>query len=273
MIYVQTDASINPGNSGGPLVDTEGAIVGLNTFIVSSSGANAGVGFAAPSNIVRSVFQQIRTTGRVRRGQIGIQAQTITPQLAAALKLPQDSGVLVGDIVPSGSAEAAGLQIKDILLTLDGKPLENARQFGVNIYQKAGETVKLEVLRGAERLSKEVAVLERPKDTDQILSMAAQDVNVVAHLGIVALDVDAKTAPLLPALRRLDGVVVAAGIDDNDDFLPGDVIHAINDGKVANLPALRAALQTVKAGDSVAVQIERRGQMQYVVVEVRQQQP
>jgi serine protease Do len=269
MIYVQTDASINPGNSGGPLIDTDGSIVGLNTFIVSSSGANAGVGFAAPSNIVRSVFEQIKANGRVRRGQIGIQAQTINPQLASALKLSQDWGVVVGDIVPGGAAEAAGLQIKDILLTLNGKALENARQFGVNIYQKAGETVTIELLRGTEKLTKQVAVLERPRDAEQVLSMAAGDVNVVTGLGILALDLDAKTTPLLPPLRRLSGVVVATSMTPAEDLLPGDVIYALNDSKVDNLAGLKTLLQSFKTGDSVAVQIERLGQMQYVVVEVQ----
>ncbi|HYP09675.1 MAG TPA: trypsin-like peptidase domain-containing protein [Bryobacteraceae bacterium] len=269
MIYVQTDASINPGNSGGPLVDAEGAIVGLNTFILSNSGANAGVGFAAPSNIVRSVFEQIRDTGRVRRGQIGIQAQTITPQLAAALKLGQDGGVLVGDIVPGGSAEAAGLQIKDILLTLNGKPLENARQFGVNVYRRAGETITLEILRGSEKLTKQVAVLERPRDTEQVLSLAAGDANVVASLKILALDLDAKTTAMLPPLRRLSGAVVAGNLTNDSEFFPGDVIYSLNETKVDGLAGLKSAVQTFKPGDPVAVQIERLGQLQYLVVEIQ----
>ena len=79
MIYIQTDASINPGNSGGPLVDTDGRVVGINTLILSQSGGNEGLGFAAPSNIVRNVFEQVRKYGRVRRGEIGVRAQTITP--------------------------------------------------------------------------------------------------------------------------------------------------------------------------------------------------
>ena len=82
MIYIQTDASINPGNSGGPLVDASGRVVGINTFIFSQSGGSEGLGFAAPSNIVRNVYEQIRKTGRVRRGEIGVHAQTITPALA-----------------------------------------------------------------------------------------------------------------------------------------------------------------------------------------------
>src|SRR5215203_601946 len=98
MIYIQTDAPINPGNSGGALVDTEGRLVGISTLIYSQSGGNEGIGFAAPSNIVRNIFEQIRKTGRVRRGEIGVSAQTITATLAEALSLADDAGVIVADV-------------------------------------------------------------------------------------------------------------------------------------------------------------------------------
>ena len=125
MIYIQTDAPINPGNSGGALVDTEGRLVGISTLIYSQSGGNEGIGFAAPSNIVRNVFMQIRKTGRVRRGEIGIHAQTITPLMAEALSLTSDAGVVVSDVVPGGPAARAGLQAGDLVLALDGKRMEN----------------------------------------------------------------------------------------------------------------------------------------------------
>ena len=140
MIYIQTDAPINSGNSGGPLLNVEGEVVGINTFILSESGGNLGVGFAAPSAIVRTVYEQIRKYGRVRRGQVGLVVQTITPAIAAAFQLPSETGAVVADVVPGGSAAAAGIEVKDVILTLDGKVIENARQFGVNIYQKAGQT-------------------------------------------------------------------------------------------------------------------------------------
>ncbi len=105
MIYVQTDAPINPGSSGGPLVNTRGELVGINTLIISQSGGHEGIGFAAPSNIVRHVYEQITRLGHVRRGQIGARAQTITPVLAEGLGLSRTWGVVLADVVPGGIAD------------------------------------------------------------------------------------------------------------------------------------------------------------------------
>ena len=107
MIYVQTDASINSGSSGGPLVDLRGRIVGINTLILSQAGGFEGLGFSAPSNIVRTVYEQIRRFGRVRRGDIGVRAQTVTPILARGLALPRDRGVVLADALPGSPADQA----------------------------------------------------------------------------------------------------------------------------------------------------------------------
>lgn len=269
MIYIQTDAPINPGNSGGPLIDTDGSVVGINTFIVSSSGSSAGVGFAAPSDIVRTVYEQIRKNGHVRRGQIGIQAQTITPELAQGLSLPQDWGVIAADIAPGGSAEAAGLQIRDIVLTLNGKTLENARQFGVNLYSHAGQTVTVELIRGKDKLTKQIAVLERPAEPEDVLAAASAGATVIPRLGILALDLDEKVTPLLPRLRRLAGVVVATPIGEQDPLLPGDVIYELNQTKTGTIADLQKALASSQAGETVILQIERLNQLQYVTFELR----
>lgn len=272
MIYLQTDASINPGNSGGPLVDADGAIAGINTFLVSQAGAGNGVGFAVPSNIVRSVYEQIRRHGRVRRGQIGVVAQTITPELAKALELAQDWGVLIADVTPGGAAEAAGIEIKDIVLAYNTKTMENARQFGVNIYQNAGETVTIELLRGKEKLTKQIAVLERPKDPERLASLVSSEENQVAKLGVLAVDIDERVSPLLLPLRKLSGVVVAGAMgafaSREQALRAGDVIYGVNNTAIKSLGELRAAVQNFRRGEEVAVQIERLGQLQFLLVEI-----
>lgn len=271
MEYIQTDASINPGNSGGPLVDADGAVAGINTFIVSRSGGHEGVGFAAPSNVVRMVYEQIRQHGRVRRGQIGILPQTITPGLAQALRLPTDWGVLIADVTPSGSADIAGLRVNDIVLRADGKVLENARQLGVSIYQGVGKELKLEIQRGETALTLQVAVLERPKDPDRILSLVRGEENSVPQLGILAVDLDERVTPLLPSLRKLSGAVVGGIVvrasGQEDTLHAGDVIYSMNGVPVRGLAELKAAASKLSHGQSVALYIERFGQLQYLVLD------
>ena len=156
MIYLQTDAPINPGNSGGPLVDVEGRLVGLNTLILSQGGGSEGLGFAAPSNIVKGVVSQLRREGRVRRGWIGAYVQSVTPTLAEGLSLPAAASVIVADVVAGTPAARADLRIGDVVLSADGRPVDNARQLDVRLYRKAlGDTVRIELLRDGQRLAAE----------------------------------------------------------------------------------------------------------------------
>jgi serine protease Do len=269
MIYIQTDAPINPGNSGGPLVDVQGRLVGVNALILSQSGGSEGIGFAAPSNIVRSVFRQIREYGRVRRGEIGASAQTLTPLLAEGLGLKGDDGVILADVAPDGPAARAGLRPGDVVLTLNGKPMENGRQFRINIYTHGvGEDVAIQVRRGAQTLAARVRVVEREDPSARLAAIIAGQQSVEA-LGIVAIDLTPTVAQLLPPLRRPGGVVVVRPTSETPfsqqgSFEPGDVIHAVNGEDVANLEALKAVLARVKFGGAVVLQIEREGSLMYL---------
>ena len=270
MIYLQTDASINPGNSGGPLLDTEGRVVGINTLILSQSGGSEGIGFAAPSNIVRNVFEQIRQKGRVQRGEIGARAQTITADLASGLGLPQPWGVVISDVSPDGPAAEAGLHIGDLVHSMDGKPMENARQFDVNLYRRSvGDVVPLEVQRGEARLTLRVKVRERPGDTDRLAEMVTRERNFVAPLGILALDLtDPRLAALAGSLRARAGVVVAAARGDGlpwaDTLQAGDVIYTLNGQSVLDIEGLRAALGRLAGKRSAVLQVERDGVLRYI---------
>ncbi|HSD26757.1 MAG TPA: trypsin-like peptidase domain-containing protein [Vicinamibacteria bacterium] len=272
MIYVQTDASINPGNSGGPLVDVAGRMVGLNTMILSQSGGNEGIGLAAPGNIVRSVYEQIRRGGRVHRGVIGVRAQTITPPLATGLGLVFDRGVVLSDVLPSGPGVEAGLRPGDVVVALDGKPMENARQLDVNLYRRApGETVTLSVRRGPQSLEVPVRVVERPEDPDRFLSLVTPERNLVPRLGVLALELDGDLRRSLGPLRGAEGVLVAARSGGSpgaeDDLRPGDVVYAVNGVSVRGLAELRSAVTRVAPGEPVVLHVERAGKLVYVVVE------
>ena len=269
MVYIQTDAAINSGNSGGPLVDARGRLMGINTLLLSGGAAAAGPGFAAPSNIVRTVFDQIRKTGRVRRGEIGVRAQTVTPTLAAGLGLKRDQGVVLADVAPGSPADKSGLSVGDIVLSLDGKPMENGRQFHVNLYRReVGETVRLEVLRGDKPTTVTVPVAERADPLSATMQLSDPRENIVPRLGILGATLDPKLAAMLP-LRSPAGVVVASASasvldSDNGGLAPGDVIHAANGQWISDLAALRRVVDSAKPGAPLVLQIERRGVLMYL---------
>jgi len=271
--YIQTDAPINPGNSGGPLVDPQGRVVGINTFILSQSGGSEGLGFAIPSNIVNSVYSMLRKEGHVHRGRIGIGVQTITPEMADGLHLPRDWGVIVSDVGPGGPADQAGVKIGDIVLTLNRRIMRDARQIEAYIFRSPmREKVTLGILRGTDQLSLDVAVLDTVDDPTRFADMVNPEDNLVQRLGILAIPIDKKLAGMLPDLRNSYGVLVAAG--STTDFStgaglqPGDVIYSVNGSPVSSVEALKKKLDDFKAGAAIVMQVERSGRLLYVALEL-----
>ena len=268
MVYIQTDAAINPGNSGGPLVNVSGEVVGVNTFILSQSGGNEGLGFAIPSGVVGVVYKQLRQFGHTHRAQIGIGIQTITPTLAAALKLPRDYGVLISDVTPDSPAEAAGLQIGEVLVALDGRAAENVPFVAFRLSSvEAGEKVHLDVLRGEERIAFDVPAREAPHDMDQVAALADPEKNLVTTLGILGVEIDQKIAAMVPDLRDPFGIFVAAratGASVEVPLLAGDVIRTLNGQPMTTLDRLRAALKALPPGAPVALQIQRDQKLQFL---------
>ncbi|UCF40665.1 MAG: trypsin-like peptidase domain-containing protein [Gemmatimonadota bacterium] len=273
MVYIQTDAPINPGNSGGPLVDTEGRLVGINTMILSQSGGSEGLGFAAPSNIVQAVFDQIKSHGRVRRGMIGANTQTITPTMATGLRLTRNWGVIVSDVYPGSPAARAGLQVGDIIESLDAKPMENARQFDVNVYGKdPGSVVTLNVRRALGQQSIRVPVAERANDPGRFADLVDDERNLVATLGLLAVELNDQIAGLMPWLRERAGVVVAAQaygvVGAPSGLQPADVILSVNGQAVMTLGQLNSILGRMDPGDPVVLHVDRLGQRMFLVFEM-----
>jgi serine protease Do len=272
MVYIQTDAPINPGNSGGPLLDSDGDVVGINTFILSQSGGSEGIGFAIPSNIVRNVYEQIRKDGHVHRGEIGATVQSITPELAAGLDLKQDTGVILGDVTPDGAADKAGLKPGDIVLSLNSRPMTNAREFQTALYGFAlNQTINIEVLRDTQRIPAQVKVSERDDDPFRFLDLVKPEENRVGKLGIVGVPITKEIAQLLPETRKQYGVIVAARTGDAEysgqgGLRLGDVIYSVNTTPVSSLDALRNAVNGLKAADPLVLQIERDGSLMYLTL-------
>ena len=272
MEYIQTDASVNPGNSGGPLLDVEGNVVGINTFIVTQSGGNEGIGFAIPSNIVRNIYTQIRASGHVHRGAIGVSAETLTSELAHGLGLTQDRGVLLGDVFPKGPADTAGLMVNDIVLSFDGRPLNTARQLESEVYCKAiSENIAIEVLRGKEQLSFQVPVIEREDDPQRFADMVDPDEDAIRKLGILGLQIDPRISAILHHLRKQYGVIVAAksagaSYSGSDELRAGDVIYSVNSLPVFSVDGLRQAIDDLDPVDPLIVQVERDGRLTYLAL-------
>ncbi|MGH7833555.1 MAG: Do family serine endopeptidase, partial [Candidatus Binatia bacterium] len=151
--FIQTDASINVGNSGGPLINLRGEVVGINSAILSQSGGNIGIGFAAPINLAKELLPQLKATGRVVRGWMGVSVQTITPALAESLGLRDPAGALVADVKQDGPAARAGMKVGDVILELDGQPIKSAGELPALVARIPVNTgVRIKVARdGTER--------------------------------------------------------------------------------------------------------------------------
>jgi serine protease Do len=268
MVYVQTDAPINPGNSGGPLVDVNGDVVGVNTFILSQSGGNEGLGFAIPCGVANIAYQQLKKFGHLHRSEIGISVQTITPTLADGLKLSRKFGVIVADVTPDGPALKAGLRIGDILLAIDGKPAGSVPYVAFHLMSREqGDKVHLDVLRGTLRLGFDVPLMEPPHDMDQITALAQPEKNLIPTLGILGVEIDQKIASMTDDLRDPFGIIVAARAAGSASEVPlqtGDVIRTLNGEPMTTLERLRNALQALKPGASVVLQIQRDSKLMYV---------
>jgi serine protease Do len=273
MVYIQTDAPINPGNSGGPLVNTDGEIVGINTFILSKSGGSQGLGFAIPSSVVQFIYGQLRETGHVHRSIIGAEMQDITPDLAAGLKLAREEGVIVSDVTPDGPADKAGLKIGDIVLSVDALAIGSMPLAAMIITTRPPDAViDMEVLRGAQQVSLKIPVMQERNRVDETLDLSDPSKSLVPRLGIFGVEITAQLAQYLPNLRVPSGVIVAAMaanlLEVQTDLQPGDVIHTLNGQKIETLAALRSALQAMPTGAPGVLQVERQGKFMFITFEM-----
>lgn len=199
--YLQIDAPINRGNSGGPLFDTSGRVIGVNTAIYSPTGGSVGIGFAIPAETVRQVVAELKTTGRVARGWLGVQIQAVTPELAAGLGLDRPDGVLIAEVLADGPASKSNLRAGDVILSLNGQPLENYRDLPKRVAATpAGSRLNLEVWRNGKPWQVAITVGQMPDDTQQatLPTGVAPDASQ-PRLGLAL-------APLTPELRLQNGL-------------------------------------------------------------------
>ena len=273
LTYLQTDAPINPGNSGGPLVDMNGSVLGINTFILSQGGGSEGLGFAIPARVVDFVYNSLRNHGHVHRVEIGAGAQEITPTLAEGLRLSQRWGVVVDDVTPDGPAAAAGLKVQDIILTADDRRIETLPSLSSALYlHRLDQVVKLEILRGNEKKTLYVPAIESRDHMDELLDAVNPENSLVPRLGVLAIDITVDLKARFGSLRIPSGVIVVGRAADlimpDTGLQAGDVIHQLNTTPIDSMDTLRAAVGALKAGDAVVLQIERGGGLLWVSFEM-----
>jgi serine protease Do len=264
--FIQTDAPINPGNSGGALINDRGELVGINTAILShGSGGNEGIGFAIPVNLARNVMTQILDHGKVNRAYLGIMIQDITPGISKAMGLKEMKGVLVGDVTPSGPAAKSGVQRGDVILEVNGKPVEDSRGLRMNISMMTPDaTVSLKLLRNGNPTDVSVKLGELPADKEQ--AKAEEGSTDQGLEGVTVENLDAQTARQLGVSAATTGVVVT-DISSSSPFASaglqrGDVIQEVNHQSVKNLSQYEEAVR--KAGKNPLLLVNRHGSTLFI---------
>ena len=268
--FIQTDAAINPGNSGGPLVDGEGRVVGINTAISSRSGGNEGVGFAIPVGLAKNILDQLRESGKVERGWLGVGIQDVTPDLASSLDLGDATGALVANVSPDSPAARAGLERGDVIVEFEGRPITESHQLPALVAEsRIGSTAHLTVLRNGGRQTLDVKIASLPDEPGRRLS--ARDEDDDSAWGFTVTDITPQLARG-NRLAREHGVVVTE-VDPESPaaeagIQPGDIVREVDRAPVESSDDLRRALQSrkkdsvlllVQRGDATSFQVLKRG--------------
>jgi serine protease Do len=271
--FIQTDAAINPGNSGGPLVDAEGRLVGINTFIISRSGGNQGIGFAVPINLARDVMERLRKDGSIVRGYLGVMIQDLTPELAKEFDMEEQPGALVSGVTEKSAAAEAGLKSGDVIVEFNSKPIQDSRQLRLLASKTSpGTKVDVKVLRHGKEKTFAVTLKELPGEK----AKAKGERDAENSSTDDALD-GVEVGDITPAARRkfelpddLKGALVT-GVDPESvasekGLKPGDVIEEINRKPITNADEAVEASKHVK-NKRTLLRVWSHGGSRYVVVD------
>ncbi len=257
--FIQTDASINPGNSGGALVDLDGKLVGVNSAIMTPAGGNVGIGFAVPAAMAREIMDQLIEYGEVRRGQLGIHIQDVTPSIAEALNLDAAVGALVSQVVPGSAADEAGIQAGDVILAIDGRPVEDGSGLRNMIgLMRLGTDMEITYIRDGERRKMRART---GRSSSQVL---AESKAVNKFKGAEFRDLD----PSHPRYETVKGVLVAQVEEGSpaqrNGLRPGDIVTAVNRAEVSSVAEFSKV--AAEADGAIALNILRGNARLFLVI-------
>jgi len=264
--FLQTDAPINPGNSGGALINDRGELVGINTAIIShGSGGSQGIGFAVPVNLAHQVMDQILNNGKVVRAYMGILPQDMTPDMAKAFGQKEARGVVVGDVSASSPAQESGVQRGDIILEVNGKPVETSNQLRNSIaMMPPGTTVNLKLLRDGNEKTLSFKLREMPAETAKLESDGEGSAKALEGVEVTNLTPEAAQELGLPASAK--GVVVAdidpASKIAESGLQKGDLIQEVNHQAVKNVSEFQSAVK--KGGSDPLLLVNRQGRTLFI---------
>ena len=261
--FIQTDAAINQGNSGGPLVDARGEVIGINTFLLSPSGAFAGMGFAIPSQIVQPTVATLIKDGKIVHGYIGVGISDVTPENARFFDVKNSEGAVITQVEPNSPGAKAGLKVGDVVTEVNGKPVSDAGDLQVHVGQKSpGTTIHLNVLRDGKTVSLPVT-LEAFNGRDHNGDESSSSENGKPRWGIGLADFTPDMRDQMQAPSNLHGAVVEqvqpGSAADNAGLQQGDVIVEVNRKPVANAADVQRALSSVSKGEDALVLVWSNG--------------
>lgn len=269
--FIQTDAAINPGNSGGPLINLDGQAIGINTAIVSESGGYMGIGFAIPINMARTIEEQLRKTGRVVRGYLGLSGQAVTPDIAKALKLERTGGILVAQVEKGSPADQGGLKLGDVILAMNSKPITSYDEFRNGIATMApGTKIQLSVARDGKVTDVPVVLGERPAETARARQQQPAPESPEQTLGVQVQNLTREMAQQF-GYQGGQGVIVSRVIPgssaDDAGIEPGDLIRSVNRQPVTSTDDFANAIGEARKAGQVLLLIQRGEFSQFVVVQ------
>jgi serine protease Do len=267
--FIQTDVPINRGNSGGPLFDLDGKVVGINSQIFSNTGGYMGVSFAIPINVAMNTVEQLKASGHVSRGVIGVGIQPVTRDFAKALGLPNTSGALVLSVQPGSGADKADIHVQDVILAYNGHAIEQTSDLPLLVGNtKPGSQAELKVFRDGKTFNTAVTVAELPRDKTMLASLNKADGKIHNRLGIRVEDLTAEQRKQLG--MKDQGVVISdiTGAASRSALQPGDVVLMVNRKQVKTTNEFYDAVKDVKEGDSTMLLVKRGEATQFVAISV-----